>query len=622
MLKFWLIALLLITALVLFLIFKKLRRNRSTSKAVTTNYDLYIKDPFNQPQSYPIAPLEESERYQPIGEWQGRLILSEGEVQDCIQIEVYHAPKNFQNLVGKTVKLTWLSTPITQRHIQFTTTNIQFNQQTAFGKKINNLHPDRLDGLKQVGPLKSIAGARTKDDVIVQLLAPVAVSDNPTTLSIEHPPVQITGRSMALVTIVKRVPNTPDRFEVRHFNRTSQAFDGTTEIVRIPQVGPDRSGILRSTTNGLETSPVNPKGWYIYGAKDAEGLFVVQALEPRSIMRLIPDKLYLGLAESIRYIKQVSWENTEAQKGKASTALLDTAAKTEAQALAQWQEGDRALVMHLFGGIGGKKGEGKKLGVVTGHFAYGFAEVVRDSFSPELRWKIDYCQVYAHNPDGIISGSITWASYLGDLQRGWAGDRPVADALIQFDAITQDYDFDGIRLSPLDELRQQLEIFMARYRSGDGDGAAIATPATSCVQDSNQALYVTIQRIKMRVATNTQIQAWLKANPTHPQTQRLQQLQSLLEALEHLLVPLGVVRPDWKENAIQLAGILPIPNLLDGAYKTAASWKTMIPRGAYDAIAQILLEHGAKLWVIRTNQIGGFDPDIAPYAPTVPFKGE
>jgi len=42
----------------------------------------------------------------------------------------------------------------------------------------------------------------------------------------------------------------------------------------------------------------------------------------------------------------------------------------------------------------------------------------------------------------------------------------------------------------------------------------------------------------------------------------------------------------------------------------------MLPRRANDEIATILLKHGAKLWFVRTNQVGGFEDNITPIAPT------
>jgi predicted Abi (CAAX) family protease len=246
--------------------------------------------------------------------------------------------------------------------------------------------------------------------------------------------------------------------------------------------------------------------------------------------------------------------------------------------------------------------------------------VVRDRFTSELRFDIEYKQVYAHNPDGIVAGSSKWQSYMGDLQRGWLGDRPVCDIICKLDCVCCDYDFGGITLSPLTELNQQLDIMMARYRSGDGTGASLVTPATSCVQDSSQAIYATIKKITSEIESNPQIQDWLKTNPAAAQTQRFHQLVALGESLEKVLMPLGIVRPDWHKNS-RLAGIdselkktsfVGIANLI----KAAISYRTMLPRRTQDEIAKIFLKQGEFLWIIRTNQVGGFDPDIKPIAPT------
>ncbi len=42
----------------------------------------------------------------------------------------------------------------------------------------------------------------------------------------------------------------------------------------------------------------------------------------------------------------------------------------------------------------------------------------------------------------------------------------------------------------------------------------------------------------------------------------------------------------------------------------------MLPRRAHDEMASLLLKQGARLWFIRTNQVGGWDAKILPYAPT------
>ena len=197
--------------------------------------------------------------------------------------------------------------------------------------------------------------------------------------------------------------------------------------------------------------------------------------------------------------------------------------------------------------------------------------------------------MYAHNPDGIVAGKQDWATFLGNLQRGWLATRPVSDLVISYPPVTEDYDFGGIKLSPLTELQRQLHIFGARYRTGDGTGSASVTPATSCVQDANQALYVTIQQLNHQVRSQPQIQAWIATHPQHPQTLRFRELQSLGTDLATTLAPLGIVRQDWQQNAAKLAGIQ-----LDRGFTSSSnpiagliSWQTMLPRGAQDGIAKI-----------------------------------
>ncbi|MEG4141413.1 abortive infection protein [Microcoleus sp. Pol7_B2] len=565
--------------------------------------------------------------YKPIALWHGRLILPSHEQRQpygTVFFEVINAPKKYKNFIGKTAFLKWSTNREVQFFVHAVSQDINFTQETKKSQKSGNIHPDRLNGWRNVGPLETLAGSRLENSVTVMLRRPVIAinysSSDRHELTIDREPVQIIGRFCALVSILQRKEGDSDKFIVRHFNKTSRQFDGAAEIIRIPQVQPDKNGVARSTNHLIEKSPLNPDGWYIYGERDEDNMFVVQAIEPRKIAQLIPDETHFGLKKSIAYLSSPNWENTPAQKGQAKIVLLTPNDATENASISPWQEGDIGIVIHSFGGIGGKKGERPPLGIVTGHFAFGVAKVVRDRFTSELRFDIEYKQVYAHNPDGIVAGSSKWQSYMGDLQRGWLGDRPVCDIICKLDCVCYDYDFDGITLSPLTELNQQLDIMMARYRSGDGTGASLVTPATSCVQDSSQAIYATIKKITSEVESNPQIQDWLKTHPTDAQTQRFHQLVALGESLEKVLMPLGIVRPDWQKNP-RLAGIdaelkktffVGIVNLI----KAAISYRTMLPRRTQDEIAKIFLKQGAFLWIIRTNQVGGFDPDIEPLAPT------
>ena len=80
------------------------------------------------------------------------------------------------------------------------------------------------------------------------------------------------------------------------------------------------------------------------------------------------------------------------------------------------------------------------------------------------------------------------------------------------------------------------------------------------------------------------------------------------------LQPLGSPRADWETNEFNLGSTLedaPLRNLWLGL----DSWRTLLPRKASDAIVQVVLEQGASVWVLRTNQVGGYDPDIEPISP-------
>jgi predicted Abi (CAAX) family protease len=156
-----------------------------------------------------------------------------------------------------------------------------------------------------------------------------------------------------------------------------------------------------------------------------------------------------------------------------------------------WQIGDQAVVLHNFGGIGGIDGETISGFTVTGHFAFGQATVIADPFTGEPRFALRYHQIYANNPNGIVAGSQDWSAFMGNLQRGWMGTRPVSDVLVQGDSAL------------LPELAIQAQVLMARYRTGDGTGVSTVTPATSCVQDSSQALWIAIDQLRFPVPAGT-----------------------------------------------------------------------------------------------------------------------
>ncbi|MBD2092735.1 CPBP family intramembrane metalloprotease [Microcoleus sp. FACHB-1515] len=579
-----------------------------------------------------IATPVYSADYQPIAQWIGRLILPTSSQQasfpgDWVWLEVQHAP--IADLNGQTVRLTWNSQPDTQAYLEAVTRNVRFTTATIDSQKRGNVHPDRLNGRNQVGALQSLAGARPEDSVTVMLDRPqVEAESGNVILRLDRDPIQVTGQFYGLVKLLEPVDRKPlpaacpgdppcpsQFFRVQHFRASSGAFDGAIETIKLPQLPADHNGIFPSTNRDITKSPAGQAGWYIFGAKDQSGLFVVESIEPRSLVQLDPDRVIIGDA-SLSYARNSLW--ADLTKGTVQTTLLDPTATSEDEARSRWQEGDRALVLHVFGGIGGEKAE--PLGVpntITGHFAFGSGRIDRDPLSNQLRWRIEYEQVYAHNPNGIVSGSTLWQNYMGNLDRGWLGTRPVADILIRFDPVLEDYDFDGVRFSPLSEFLLQLRIMMARYRVGDGTGSATVTPATSCIQDSSQALFVAIARLKQQ-ASDPRIQAWLAAHPDDEQTQRFEKLVAFGKAIEADLQPLGIVRADWDSAREQaaIAGVEDQPFRDPSIWAGLTTWRTLTPRQAQDELAIQFLRRNAALWIFRTNQVGGWDGSIAPLAPT------
>lgn len=220
------------------------------------------------------------------------------------------------------------------------------------------------------------------------------------------------------------------------------------------------------------------------------------------------------------------------------SVLLSSQQQEIHQAISQWQEGECALVLHVYGGIGGKKKEPAAQGsVYFGHFGYGLARVVREPLTSELRFDIQYHQVYTHNTEGLIAGTLAWGRYMGDRQWGWLGIRPVCDILIKLDAFTKDFDFDGKKRCALNRTIRQLEAMTARYRIGGGTGATYVGPANNCAQDANQALYASLKLLEIGIQSHADfLRDWRSRYPE--QGRRFAQLVQLEKSLKRELVPL------------------------------------------------------------------------------------
>lgn len=665
-----------------------------TTALPPSQYASTITAPFNQPNYYPIKPTPPSKFYRPVSEWTGRLILPSAEQYqqfakskqetDWAWFEVYTAPANYKALIGKTIRLGWQNVPIVKKYVEVASQDVKFVESAQKAFQAGVINPIRLNGRKQVGPIQSLAGGHPYDDVVVALRGAIAVEAPPpvdptlppppppakpklplpqpptpasplaspppaapfapATVRIQREPIQETGRYVALVKFLEAVkppaaaglpkacpgsqPCESDRIRVQHYNPKTRQFDGPQEVVHIPQQPADVNGLFNMTTRDLVTSPAGEEGWYIYGAADQNNIFTVQSYQPRSLVQLQPQQTITGLTNAINYVTNQNWDNVRDRKGSVQTVLVS--GKDQENAKPVWKVGDRALVMHLYGGRGGTQPNSEKLiaGTYAGHFSFGLAQVIADPFTKDPILNVDYLQVYGNGNDGTLSGPTTWSNYMGNLRRGFLGIRPVSDVLVKLDALTDDYTFGKTRFSFFNELLGELSLIGARYRIGDGSGDSTITSATSCVQDSAQGIFLTLVRFREKIEANPGAVQWMRDHPDDPNTQRFQRLVKLAQDMADQLTPMGVVRWDWKENAKILTGVHPdrpftsIDNFQPKNLATGLiSWRTAMPRQAHDELAMLFLQNNATLWFLRPNQVGGADPTLAPLKPTLLFGG-
>lgn len=276
---------------------------------------------------------------------------------------------------------------------------------------------------------------------------------------------------------------------------------------------------------------------------------------------------------------------------------------------------DAETNQRFYGIIGGPGGEpARRSPVQWGHFSFGVAQVIHEPLADELIFDIDYQQVYVHSVHGLIAGTHHWSRYTGDRQFGWLGTRPIQDLLIKLDCFTSDFVNSELRRSALTETVFQLEAMTARYRIADGRGGTQISASNNCAQDSCQALYAAIKHIDLTLHERADIQEWMLRDPQ--QAQRLHRLLHLGRDLKQKMLPLGAARADWDWSMTTLGSSL-AESPLRSLGMALRTWRTMLPSVAVRCIAEVFLDHGATAWVLRTNQVGGYDPRLKPIVPNV-----
>lgn len=550
--------------------------------------------------------------YKPIGKWAGQIFLPQPDRRHSdgsVPFLVFSSPH--PELIGRILKLSWNPSATDEKWFYSISMDVNFNPKTqAFGEKHGCRFPTLLDGWKKVSPLESLPANRSEGSIEVILKNPVYQNS---TLYISEEPVQANGSHVCLARFIG--PAEGNLRRIIHFNPASGRFDGPVEIVTIMPRKPAKGEEAPNTSlESIEESALNSGGWYLYGKKLKKS-FLVKSVEPRLPLLLEPTvevnekkaiknyasgKVFDGIRPAMYRITQCQ-QKEEGKKGTGAKQL--------------WPIGSRHLMIHLFGWRkieGGKTGVMDLINLVTGHFAFGFATVVKDRFTGEPRWDIEYKQVYGHNREEVVSGAMKWHAYMGNLRRGWMYSIPVADTIIDIPEL-QPYRINGRLINPMRGLARELEKMMALYRIGAGTGCSMVRPDVSCVQDSHCALYSGLNHLAGDFSRRPDTKEWLKAGSAD--AVRFRQLLELAREIEHSITRLGIAQGNWR-NFVESPFGTRNPNKVAALVNTMISLKTMFPRAAHDHLLSLAAKREYPMWTILTCQIGGVIPGIIPQKPT------
>ena len=569
-----------------------------------------------------------SQFYRPIAPWTGQMILPDlgkRAPDGSVPFLVFTSPQ--QNLVGRILRLAWDDSQPEDGWFQKSRPKVVFDPKTrATGEKAGCRFPTILDGWDAVSPLESLPANRHEGTIEVVLKNPILRGE---TLLVRDEPVQVNGSHVCLAKFVG--PADGNQRRIKHFNPRTGFFTGPEEIVTImpAKARPDDSA-PNTSTEKIEESPLNDQGWYMYGKK-IRGSFLVKSLEPRVVTRAFPPCLVGGKDRVKDYVARNHFDNLKPQLARVSIFeprqdMIPDQTGTGMTGYTErvWPVGTRALLIHLFGwrkleGAPPSKGDqvSAMLDLVTGHFSFGIAEVIKDPFTGEPRWDIEYKQVYGHNREEVVSGSMKWHAYMGNLRRGWMYCLPVSDTIIGIPEL-QPFTIGNETIDPLRGLSRELERMMALYRVGGGTGCATIRPDVSCVQDSHAALYSGIHILLEKLGEQPAVKQWLQSKgASDPEVQRFNSLKRLGADIEHAITSFSTAQGSWKDFYANPLGTRP-PGSANPILNTLLSLNTLFPRGAHDQFLQMAADRGYPMWSILTVQIGGLMPGVIPLKPNTP----
>lgn len=529
--------------------------------------------------------------FEPVGIWSGSLILpKENTVSKPhrILIELENTPLNRKEFIGKTVELDIAENSLYAEWQKAETFSIKPDSSVEAAIKKGDILPERLFNKGPLTSLETLAGTRQDRTMRVILNNPIDNLDSkiPCLLLTEEP-IQTDGTHFTFVqfTSEENKETFPgfSNVKAKHYNSNTQDFSGTETNILFSEYVMRKDKIIPQTSfNHIYKSSLNEKGFYVYGYFDSNKYFHAEGLEPFEL-KALPERIELSSNEqATSFINTGLWENMSY-----GTFSHKTMANNNTN---NFKLGDAGFVIHLFGWRGGEKGDKPDFrGFVTGHTAFGTFKVIECPLAKKPVFEVIYNQIYSHNPEGIVSGSMKRSNYLGSLQRGWMYTVPISDILIKSDAFNE---------NSLSIIRNEFSRMQARTRSGSGTGRTPANMAVSCSQNSVLALLCALKKLK---------------DPAS--------IKEFKKEFSQIFLPRGfgsfrLVPKRWRKymQKKNYTRLLPEEQWL---YANAfLSMNSVLPREVHDRLALLFFKKNAVLHFNRLNQVGGFIQGIEPLWPT------
>lgn len=430
--------------------------------------------------------------YYKTSEWTGVLFLPPKQKRrddGGVYIKILNTPPSYASLKNKKIWLTIDGKSPSYYWYDFSKSSVQFDEDTFESIKRYNIHPERINGWNRISTLESLAGARPKNDVMVALSKVRVVKDDECgkALLIGREPVQISGNEFALVKFQKKVSGKSNKYIVKHYNKKKNDFSGIEEKIKY-----NSSGIVMTSESeitslkNIENNCFNENGWYIYCSTDSKGNRVIEAIEPRDLLKVGEESEPIIRKKKISNILRKNLLSSNAKYSHEKYNLIFNKNKLTDDI---WKIGEKAILFHVFGWRDGEGKNALKEGQrVDGHLGSGLVEIIKDPITEEKRFDISYRQLYCHNVEGIVSGVLKWHCYMGSLKRGVMFMIPFSDIIIKSSLLTKKLTNTGIK-DFLNVLSFFTDRVAGKMRTGFGNGLSPVNSLTNCSQNTALAIY-------------------------------------------------------------------------------------------------------------------------------------